>query len=81
MDTLQESQQLFSLVLTKVDKIKHEKDIRPKADAVIEQITSAGLSHANPIVHLVSSYTGFGLKELKSDCVFILEQEKLTKKV
>lgn len=67
--------------MTKVDKIKHEKDIRPKADAVVAEITSTGLTFANPIVHLVSSYTGFGLKELKSDCIFICDQEKLHKMV
>ena len=38
MDALTDSQQPFNLVLTKVDKIKHEKDVWPKAEKIIADI-------------------------------------------
>lgn len=74
MDALTESSQPFSVVFTKVDKMKNEKEIKPKAEEIILEILDKGLTMCNPIVHLVSSHTGFGLKELKSDCTFILDQ-------
>jgi len=77
METLTDSEQPFNLIFTKVDKIKNEKDILPKAEEIIDTIISKGQTLCNPIVHLVSTKTGFGLKELRSDCVFIYEQPKM----
>ena len=79
MDTLTESSQPFTLVLTKVDKIKQGEKIMDKAKTTVDQVIDSGFTLCNPIVHLVSSYSGFGLKELRSNAVFTLEQEKLTK--
>ena len=73
MDALTESQQPFNLVLTKVDKIKNEKEVWPKAEKVIAAIEYEGLL-CNPIVHLVSAHSGFGITEFRSDCVFIFDQ-------
>ena len=67
------------MVLTKVDKIKNENDVKPRADEIVNKIIAEGQTLASPVVHLVSSHTGFGMRELKSDCVFILEQDKLEK--
>ena len=65
-------------MLTKVDRIKQEKDILAKTDAIVKTVIDKGLTMCNPVVHLVSSHSGFGLKELKSDAVFIYEQPKLS---
>jgi len=65
-------------VLTKVDRIKQEKDILAKTDAIVKTVIDKGLTMCNPVVHLVSSHTSFGLKELKSDAVFIYDQPKLS---
>ena len=65
-------------MLTKVDRIKQEKDILAKTDAIVKTVIDKGLTMCNPVVHLVSSNSGFGLKELKSDAVFIYEQPKLS---
>jgi len=50
----------------------------PKAKEVIDTVMTKGHVMCNPIVHLVSAHTGFGLKELRSNCIFTLEQEKLS---
>lgn len=77
MDMLTDSHKQYTLVLTKVDKIKKEADIRTKTDAVVNTVISKGHLLCSPVVHLVSSYTGFGMKELRSDCIYILEQTSL----
>jgi len=76
MDALHESSQPFSVILTKVDRIKKPEQIRVKSDAIVAKIVEQGLTMCNPVVHLVSAHTGFGLPELKTDAVFILEQPK-----
>ena len=72
MDALTETHQQFSLVLTKVDKIKNEKEVRPRAAEIISAVEDKGLL-CNPIVHLVSSHSGFGIQEFRSDCIFIFD--------
>ena len=74
MDTLTSSSQPFSLVLTKVDRIKKEKEVKERADAIVSGVVEKGLTMCNPVVHLVSSHSGFGIQELKTGAVFILEQ-------
>ena len=64
--------------MTKVDKIKKEAEIVPKAQEIIDKVLAKGNMMCNPVVHLVSAHTGFGLKELRSNCVFTLELEKLS---
>jgi len=77
MQTFTESSQPFSLVFTKVDRIKKELQVREKAERIINDVVGKGLTMCNPIVHLVSAHTGYGLKELRSDSVFIFSQPKL----
>ena len=78
MDVLTTKMTPFSLVLTKADKLKKVEEVRPRADKIIEQISEKGLLQlCIPIVHIVSSHTGFGINELRSDLVYIFDQDKL----
>ena len=50
----------------------------PKAQEIIDKVMDKGQVMCSPVVHLVSAQTGFGMKELSSNCVFTLEQQKLS---
>ena len=77
MDMLVENSLLFTLVLTKVDKVKGSQ-VRDKANSVIDEVKQKGfMGVCSPIVFLTSAYTNYGLPELKSGLVHALEQPKL----
>jgi GTP-binding protein EngB required for normal cell division len=64
MNVLADTSKPYSLVLTKIDKLK-SKTVHSNAEAMCDYIISEG--HAalcSPIVHLVSSHTGYGIHEL-----------------
>ena len=77
MQFLTDNSQPFTLVMTKIDRIKQEKEIVPKAQEIINTVMEKGQVMCSPLVHLVSAQTGFGMTELRSNCVFTLEQQKL----
>jgi len=54
----------YSLILTKIDKMK-SKVVMQKSEVMCDWIVSEG--HAalcSPIVHMVSSHSGYGIQEL-----------------
>ncbi len=64
LDMLIEQHKTVSLVLTKVDKVK-STHVKEEMMKVINKVQASGLILTmSPIVHLVSSYTGYGLHEL-----------------
>lgn len=81
MDMLVENSLLFSLVLTKVDKVK-SSHVRDQANSVIDEVKQKGfMGVCSPLVFLTSAYTSYGLPELKSGLVHALEQPKLLRTV
>jgi GTP-binding protein EngB required for normal cell division len=64
MDVLSDTSKPYNLILTKIDKLK-SKQVLIKSEAMCDYIISEG--HAglcSPIVHMVSSHTGYGIHEL-----------------
>ena len=63
---LNDSTRPYNLVLTKADKVK-SKHVAAKAKKVIEQVRQDGnVDVLMPIVHIVSTYTSYGVAELMS---------------
>lgn len=64
LDLLIEKTKTITLILTKVDKVKAQH-VQTNTESVISDLQKAGLTMMlSPIVHLTSSYTGYGLHEL-----------------
>ena len=73
MKMLTDSSIPFNLVLTKADKMP-AKGLENRFRKVIDEVLAKGTAGAvNPIVHLTSTHTGYGVEELMSDMVFVLE--------
>lgn len=64
LDLLVEKSKPVSLVLTKSDKMK-AKHVQKTTEAIIKEVQLKGLAGTmSPLVHVVSSYSGYGIHEL-----------------
>lgn len=78
MDMLTDMQLIYTVVLTKCDKIKSGKEILDRGSQIVDKIKEKGLIIVcSPLIHLVSAHTQFGMEELKSSLVMTLDQTKM----
>ena len=63
----------FNLVLTKADKMKGKKLERRLKEITDTVLAKGNAGTLNPIVHMTSAHASYGLGELMSDMVFILD--------
>ena len=77
LDLLCEHTKPFTIVLTKADKVK-SKFVEKNAQQVIDTVLDKGLSEVClPIVHMCSTFTGYGMHELKCGMIMQFDQQKL----
>ena len=58
MDMLTDQQLIYTVVLTKVDKIKSGKEILERGNQIVEKIKEKGLIIVcSPLIHMVSAHT------------------------
>jgi GTP-binding protein EngB required for normal cell division len=77
IDILIDKQTPINLVMTKSDKVA-SKFIKEKTLETIEQLKAKGLLQlCSPIINMVSSYTGYGMLELRCALVQSYDQPSL----
>ena len=77
LDILIDQQIPFNLVMTKSDKVP-AKFIKDKTLEAIEHLKHKGLLQlCYPVVNMVSSYTGYGMHELRCSLVQTIDQPSL----
>ena len=77
LEMLMTNRRLFSIILTKCDKVK-PNHILKNSEKVIAEVQKQGLTTMlSPIVHLTSTYSGYGIHELMCGVCHTFSQDKL----
>jgi GTP-binding protein EngB required for normal cell division len=77
IEMLSESHRPFMIIHTKADKVKDES-IKLELEKTATFIKGAG-SLSSPFIHAISSYNGYGMLELLSNLVYMLDMPLLRK--
>ena len=67
----------FMIIMTKADKVK-DQEVGTQLNKTAEFIKGAGLL-CSPVIHGVSSYSGYGMLELMANLAYIAEMPTLRK--
>ena len=71
VNMLTETHRPFMIVLTKADKV-NDTQLETAMNTVADEMKSMG-ALCNPNIHAVSAYNGYGMYELLSNLVFLLD--------